>query len=215
MLRLFTISILLLNIATLYSCNSSKELYVASDPLKNFNDYKTFCWVIRRHNLDSIKNINVKYVEATIRHEVNRELTKHGLSYSDTLNADISVDFILLVKENNFHSVYELQEQKKDLDMSLLKPQKYFNGKSFQGVKNPNTAPISENIKVERDDKTEEETLIILIKDKKDNQIVWKGQCTKTLIEGEDFSTELPSAIRKMFKYFPKAKHRNAEDSQR
>jgi hypothetical protein len=89
----------------------------ACDPNQNFNDYKTFSWVNGKHYLDTIKNLNINYVQATISHDVNKELTKHGLKYQ-TSESDLLVDYIILIKENNFHSID--QEKESDYTYELL-----------------------------------------------------------------------------------------------
>ena len=61
-----------------------------------------------------------------------------------------------------------------------------------------------------RDDKSEEGTLIILIKDRKTDQLIWQGQCTEAFLPEEDFSSELTSAVKKILTHFPLVKRKSS-----
>ncbi len=194
----FLVSASLIILSLLYSCNTSKGVTWAYDPNQDFNTYKTFNLVTKNHGLDKIKNLNTKYAEATIKHDVTHELVKKGLTTQMT-EPDLVIDFVLVVKESDTYSVDSESKARNDKLLWNIPKRRRYSTPGSSGA-------TTEKDYAMRDDKSEEGTLIILIKDHKTDQVVWQGKCSEAFLPEEDFSSELTPAIKKILKHFPVSK---------
>ena len=122
-----------------------------------------------------------------------------GIEFSYTSSAsdaDLIIDFVIVIKESVNHSIYSDSKTRNDkLLWNIPKRRRY----STPG----SSGNITEKEYSIREDKSEEGTLIILIKDRKTDQLVWQGQCSEAFLPEEDFSTELTPAVKKILKHFP------------
>jgi|GEM_PF-6563864 len=198
----FSFRLLFLSVLFLVSCKSSTLITSTYSGKEDLKKYKSFDWALTDHRLDTIKNINAKAVELTIKKEVNRRLVKKGFVMQRS-EPDLIVDFIFLVNIKYSYS-RELESERLNIALKEWDPPttKYLQSPE---VYNPKKSLDQEYILVENQDK--EESLTILFKDRKTGQCIWEVNCLQTLLVDEDIVVGLPSTIRKLFKKWPKGTH--------
>lgn len=200
-LSLPSLKLLFLCSICLTSCQSSILVSSTGSKKEELKKYKTFAWASIDHKLDTIKTINARGAELTIKKEVNRHLEKKGL-VMQALEPDLIIDYIFLVRRRYSYN-RELESEKLNVDMNawdtpttnyLLSPEVYNPKKSLD---QEFTLVENQNI---------EESLTILIKDPKTDLFIWKGNCKQLLEKDDDPILAMKPAIKKLLQNLDSSK---------
>ena len=145
-----------------------------------FSGLKTYAWFAspyRFHNEDE------KNDEALIKLHVSREMGKRGYTRDDA-NADIMIDYTIASKKGTeiVNRGYRMQHRTR-----------YRKGVAIPG---------SNGIRLEKIPFVQD-TLTIVLVDKKKDQILWIGSKENTSYDPESYGYELPKIIHTIFEDYP------------
>ena len=192
--------------------SSCAPTMVSSDYVKgsDFKVYKSFAWLPKTHQ-SSDTAVDNQIVETNIKNLASGEMKSRGYEV-DVNQPDLLLDFYINVANKvdvittpvygyayNYNNYYNGFNRNGYNNNMYYNRNSYYNNNSYiynnrtQQVVGYNTQDIP----------YQEGTLTIVIIDRKNNRMVWKGWSVGTVTDEASFEYELPSDIRRLFKQFP------------
>ena len=194
--------------ALLFNSCASTTVYSDVSTGVNFNTYKSFAWLPKTHDADQKNStFDNEIIENNIKNLTSGELKNRGFKV-DINEPDLLLDFYISVANKVDHVTtpiyghpynYGFNQQTYNGNYSnniYSNNNSYYNNNSYLNM-NTVVGYSTQNIPYQ------EGTLTILIIDRKENKLIWKGWSVGTLYDEQSFEYELPSDIRRLFKQFP------------
>lgn len=185
------IKLFLFPVLLFYSCGPIFNVISDQDNTVDFTQYKTFAWYVKE--ISPYKNdlYNNQIIESNVKNLVSAELKRRGFTVN-TQNPDLIFDYEIVIEKKTEQVQTPVYSHPYNYGYPNMNMGMYgYNSPGvFQGYQTQNV-PYKEG------------TLSFKAVDKKTNRLIWQGYATETVPDPQTYESQLPQAIREIFKKFP------------
>ncbi len=173
----------------------SGTAHIEKDKSADFSKYKTYAWVEKPEEKETIKARRNELTEANMRNAVNEQLQKIGWSEVNA-NPDIMVNYELLIERS--------EKEQKDAVYSQSYTRSYYN--RYTGKVNTYYYP-GQFVGYDTYSTTVKEgTVTITMIDNRSDKAVWQGWTTSEVISRKMTGKEIDQSVKTIFKKFDAGK---------
>ena len=187
-------SVLVIAAMALASCGV--QSYVEKDPNVDLNNYKTYAWLNDKETKRKDGKAYKNFQESYLMDLVSKELDKNGWQKSRTGNADVLIDYDIMVEDDvreQSQSVYSRPQVRYFYNPYTRRVNSVYYPSQYLG-EDYYTVPYKSG------------TITINIVDNKNNKLIWQGWAETDVTNKRIQQDDMNKIVKSIFKKFDVAK---------